>query len=256
MIQKNMIHEQSPLNNEDFLEIIKNFKQTGVTIDDRGRNLIKTFEVKGLNVNVKSFKIPHVINKFAYKYLRKSKAQRSFEYASILKEKGILTPAPLAYYEYYNDIGLINSYYFSEHINYDLTYRELREFPKYPDYENILRQFTRFTYTLHENGIFFKDHSAGNTLIIKKDDHYDFYLIDLNRMRFMTLNLDDRMKNFAKLTEIPDMIEIMSDEYSKLINVDYEVILEKMWNEINKFRKKYQARAQLKAKFQDKNKSQ
>ena len=47
------------------------------------------------------------------------------------------------------------------------TYRELITFPNYPDREEILRQFTAFTKQLHDNGVLFKDHSPGNTLIKK-----------------------------------------------------------------------------------------
>jgi hypothetical protein len=41
-------------------------------------------------------------------------------------------------------IGLRDSYYVSEHLETELTFRELVEVPDYPDHENILRQFTKF----------------------------------------------------------------------------------------------------------------
>jgi hypothetical protein len=40
-----------------------------------------------------------------------------------------------------------------------IDFRELVEVPDYPDHENILRQFTKFTFNLHEKGIEFLDHS-------------------------------------------------------------------------------------------------
>ena len=243
------IHQKSPLNNNDFIEIINGFNSKGTVIDDRGRNLIKTFNVKGHTINVKSFKIPNIVNQIAYKYIRDSKAKRSYEYANVLISKNIGTPQPYAYYEYFSPFGIQNSYYFSEHLKYDLTYRELRPVPKYPDFENILKQFTQFTFKLHENDIYFKDHSAGNTLIIKNDENYNFYLIDLNRMDFLDLDLDARMKNFSKLTEEDEMVKIMSDEYAKLINEPFEVIYNKMWNEIKVFRKKYHKKDRLKNIF-------
>jgi len=243
------IHKESILNNDDFLEIIKYFNSDGVVIDDRGRNVIKTFKVKGLIINVKSFKIPNIVNQVAYKYIRDSKAKRSYKYANILIEKNILTPQPFAYYEYFSKLGLKHSYYFSNHLKYDLTYRELKSKPKYPDFENILRQFTQFTFKLHENGIYFKDHSPGNTLIVKIDKKYDFYLIDLNRMNFLELDLNARIKNFSRLTEEKDMVKIMSDEYAKLIHKPFEYIYKKMWNETKAFRKKYNKKARLKEKY-------
>ena len=119
---------------------ITDFKNTGKLFGDGKRNIIKLFEVDGKTINIKSFKIPNLINKIAYRYFRKSKARRSFEYATLLLEKGIGTPQPIAYLENYDYIGLKDSYYASEHLQCDLTYRELVEIPDYPDHDNILRQ--------------------------------------------------------------------------------------------------------------------
>jgi len=250
-----VIHPKSPLVYDDYVKIIKEFKTSGKVIDDRGRNLIKSFEIKGQTINVKSFKIPHLLNQFIYKFFRPSKAKRSFEYACILSDKKIGTPKPLAYFEFTTFFALKRSYYFSEQLDYDLTFRELMPVPKYPDFENILRQFTRFTFSLHENGIFFKDHSPGNTLIIKNKNQYDFYLIDLNRMDFFELDLDARIKNFSKLTTDKEIIKIMSDEYAKLIHQPFEVVYAKMLEETQKFRSKYDRRATLKNKIRGTKKS-
>ena len=120
--------------------------------------------------------------------------------------------------ENFDLIGLNESYYACEHLQCDLTYRELVE-TDYPDAENILRQFTRFTFDMHEKGIEFLDHSPGNTLIKKEGNgKYSFYLVDLNRMIFHNQPLDfyTRMKNLSKITPHENMVAIMSNEYAKL----------------------------------------
>lgn len=246
---KKRINKKSELVDKDFLQIINSFKSKGTVIDDRGRNLIKTFSIDEKIINVKSFKIPIAINQFIYKYIRNSKAKRSFEYGLKLISKNILTPKPLAYYEYFSPLGLQQSYYFSEHLKYDLTYRELVKNPNYPDHENILRQFTRFTWRLHEKGIYFKDHTPGNTLIVKKGDNYNFYLVDLNRMDFFKLDFDARIKNFSRLTPKKEMVKVMSNEYAKLVGESFEEIYEKMWFETDKFQKKFFRKVHLKEKY-------
>ena len=148
---------------------IENFTTTAVLFGNGKRNTIKLFELEGKTINVKSFKVPSFYNKIAYKFFRKSKARRSYEYANRLLKYGIGTPQPIAFAENFSFIGLNKSYYISEHLESDLTFRELVENPDYPDHENILRQFIRFSYNLYENGIEFLDHSPGNTLI-KKDE--------------------------------------------------------------------------------------
>ena len=63
------------------------------------RNTIKIINIEGINVNFKAFKIPNIFNQIAYRFFRKSKAQRSFEYAKKLIELGIGSPKPLAFFE-------------------------------------------------------------------------------------------------------------------------------------------------------------
>lgn len=214
------------------LHFIREFNTPlGAVFIEGNRNMIKLFELNGEKINIKSFKIPHLINKVAYKYLRKSKARRSFEYAAILLDKGVGTPAPIAYFENYNWLGLKDSYYVSEHLEAELTFRELVEIPDYPDMDNILRQFTRFTFDLHEKGIEFLDHSPGNTLIKSMGEgKYSFYLVDLNRMKFhKELSLEKRINNLRRLTYKKEMVRVISNEYTKLYNAEEELFFEKLW---------------------------
>ena len=237
---------------EAIVSVINNFNSTGFLFGDGQRNKIKLFELEGKTINIKSFKIPHLVNKIAYKYFRKSKARRSFEYATTLLEKGIGTPQPIAYFENQDFIGLKDSYYVSEHLQCDLTYRELVEIPDFPDNDTILRQFTRFSFDLHEKGIEFLDHSPGNTLIKKNaEGNYDFYLVDLNRMNFHdNMDFDSRMKNLSHLTPKKEMIAVMSNEYSKVYPAQTEAeIFEKMWFYTNDFQERFAKKRRLKKKL-------
>lgn len=238
-------------NSRDILSIIKKFSTSGQLFGNGQRNVIKLFDIEGVTVNIKSFKIPNIINKVAYRYFRKSKARRSYEYATILLEKGIGTPQPMAFLENFNFIGLQDSYYVSEHLDADLTYRELVEIPDYPDHDNILRQFTRFSFELHEKGIEFLDHSPGNTLIKKKEDgNYEFFLVDLNRMEFHdAMSFEMRMKNLCRLTPVKEMVAVMSNEYSKLYSESEEKTFETLWKYTADFQEKFYRKKRLKKKL-------
>jgi len=232
-------------------EHIKFFDTTGTNFIIGQRNKIKLFELDGKIINIKSFKIPNFINKVVYKYFRKSKAKRSFEFATKLLEKGIGTPQPIAYLENFDFIGLKDSYYVSEHLQCDLTFRELVEIPEYPDHSTILRQFTRFSFHLHENGIEFLDHSPGNTLIKKNaGGKYDFFLVDLNRMEFhKTMPFELRMKNLCRLTPVKEMVAVMSNEYSKLSGESEQLIFETLWKMTSDFQEKYHRKKRLKKRL-------
>lgn len=236
----------------DILSLVLNFQNSGKLFGNGDRNKIKLFDWNGKTVNIKSFKIPNIINKIAYRYFRKSKAKRSFEYATILLEKGIGTPKPIAFYENFNFVGLKDSYYVSEHLVTELTYRELVEIPDYPNRETILRQFTKFTFDLHEKGIEFLDHSPGNTLIKEvAKDQYEFFLVDLNRMNFhIAMSFEQRMNNFSRLTPYQDMIAVMSNEYSKFYKDKTETeIFEKMWQSTSQFQEEFARKKRLKKKL-------
>lgn len=213
------------------------------------RNIIKIINLDGINLNIKAFKKPNVINQIVYKFFRKNKAQRSFEYANKLIELQVGTPQPIAYFEFTSPFLFNRSFYVSEQLDCDLTYRELTSNFNFPDYDNILRAFTRFTYSLHEKGIHFLDHSPGNTLIKKNGNAYDFYLVDLNRMEFKPLDFETRIKNFSRLTIHKSMIKVMSEEYAKSSGEDFNKIFDLMWKETEDFQEKYYRKKRLKKKY-------
>ncbi|MDX1603067.1 MAG: lipopolysaccharide kinase InaA family protein [Salinimicrobium sediminis] len=246
---KIVISEHFQNSRQEILDLVNHFEEQGEKFGAGVRNKIKLFELQGITVNVKAFKVPNTVNKIAYRFFRKSKAERSFKYAQKLLEKGIGTPRPIAYLEEINPLTFVHSYYISEHLSYDLTYRELVQQSDYPDHEKILRAFTRFTWKLHENGVEFLDHSPGNTLIRLNKGDYQFFLVDLNRMNFKNLSLEERMKNFSRLTPQKDMVRVMASEYSKLISQPEEKIFEKMWGYTKEFQKDFQKKKALKKKI-------
>jgi hypothetical protein len=235
---------------EELNELVLNFENQGTPFGEyQDRNRMKIFEFGDQIVNIKFFKIPHLLNQIVYRFIRKSKAQRSFEYAQILLEKGVRTPYPIGYFEFTTILTFKESYYLSEQVKSDLTYRDLTLDLNYPDFENILRQFTRFTYYLHEQNINFLDHSPGNTLIKRTTAGYEFFLVDLNRMKFGPLTFEERIKNFAKLTIHKSMIEVMSDEYAKCVQRDYNEVFDLMWASTLEFQERFHRRKRIKKKL-------
>ena len=246
------IHPDFQKYQAELASFIDSFDDAGILFVEGKRNRIKLFQLGDKVVSIKSFKVPNSINKIAYKFFRKSKAKRSFEYANRLLELGIGTPQPMAFAEDYSGFGLGRSYYACEHLEVDLTFRELVEMPNYPDYDTILSQFVFFCFQLHEKGVEFLDHSPGNTLIKKiGDGKYAFFLVDLNRMNFLSeMNFEKRMKNLSHLTPRKEMVAQMSLEYSKLYTSQSEAdIFQTLWFHTEKFQKKFHQKIRLKKKI-------
>lgn len=246
-----VIHPDFKGHADELTRIIDNFSTTGTMFADGRRNKIKTFSLGSATVNVKSFKIPNIINKIVYRFFRKSKARRSYEFANRLLQEGIGTPQPIAYFENTTAFSFQDSYYISEQLSPDLTFRQLIEIPDYPEHEIILRQFTRFTFKLHEKGIAFQDHTPGNTLIKKAGpQQYEFFLVDLNRMNFHdSMNLQQRIVNMAKLTPEDHLIKVMCDEYAKLYNKSYDEVYKLMVKYTQYFSNRFHRKRAIKRKL-------
>jgi len=223
-------------NKDAIRKFILEFDSSGKNFDERNRNSLKLFQLEDRTINIKSFKKPHFFNSLVYRFLRPSKAKRSFEYAHILLEKGIGTPQPIAYFEERSVLGLGKSYYVSAHLDYELTYRELVRDSQYAGNKALLIAFGKFTHTLHAKGIHFLDHSVGNTLITINEGIPNFYLVDLNRMKFGELDFVTRMKNFDRLSKVDAHIRYMAKGYAAESGEDVETI----YNTISQYTNAYQ----------------
>ena len=248
---KYLIHNKFKDLQERIVFFIDHFLIEGKILVNGQRNIIKLFEFEEITLSIKSFKKPNLINKIVYRYFRKSKARRSFEFASKLMEMQIGTPQPVAFFENYDFIGLKDSYYVCEHLENVFEFREIVQNEAFENRDFIIRKFAQFTFEMHEKGIEFLDHSPGNTLIRKNNDvSYSFFLVDLNRMQFHeTMNFQTRMKNLSKITHKKDMIAVMSNEYAKLSGDDENTVFETMWKLTSDFQYRFHRKKRIKKKL-------
>lgn len=230
------------------IEILKKFENSGEIFIEGNRNKIKLYDLDGVKINVKSFKTPNFFNKIIYNFFRDSKAKRSYNFANLLLKKGIGTPKPIAYYEKFSLIGLEKSFYVSEHLEFDLMFRDLVDNENYPNYKLIIKQFAAFCFQLHQSGIEFLDHSPGNTLIKKNDDtSYSFYLVDLNRMKFHDqMSFETRMKNLSRLTSKKEMTEEIAKQYAAISGENERIVFELLWKYTSEFQYKFYRKKRLK----------
>jgi serine/threonine protein kinase len=190
------------------------FEKQGKTIY-KARNELRVIEVHGYSLNVKCYRKPILINRFIYTFFRKSKAKRAYEYALVLQEKGFGTPEPMAYMELKSNGLLSSSYFVSRHIP---EFRMMREFADGSDIsgrEDIIVAFGVFVARLHDAGILHLDLSIGNVLFSKGSQGVQFWLVDLNRMRFCTIGQELGFKNFERLRGNTDFFKLLADTYAK-----------------------------------------
>ena len=102
----------------------------------KARNEIKKLNCDTFDLIVKSFKIPHLLNRLVYTYFRDSKAQKSYENALKLQQLNINTPDPVALIQEFTPT-LQKSFFISTAFDYDFTIREPLLDTKFEDREVI-----------------------------------------------------------------------------------------------------------------------
>lgn len=174
---------------------------------------------------VKSYQRPHLLNQIVYGILRSTKAKRAFDYALMLREKGIGAPEPVAYYtERFLGLFLTKSYFISQNSVLPYTYNDIiaQRFDAAEERE-YLTAIAQTTATLHELGMIHTDYSRGNILFGRIAGKVEVELIDLNRLRFHAVDIIEGCQNFSeRLPATERQRRIMSEVYAKERGFDAE----------------------------------
>ena len=147
-------------------ELPATFEQQGEVIYEE-RNQIRRMPADGMQVVVKRFHTPNIINRIAYTLLRKPKARRAYENALELKKRGICTPEPIGYL--LCEKGLLKeSYLVTLQSDLTHTFYDFRD-GKIAGKEDLIEAFAQYAASLHNHGVLHKDFSPGNILYGQKE---------------------------------------------------------------------------------------
>lgn len=219
----------------------RQFKYNKGNVIYKGRNELRSFEIDGNNYVVKSFRKPNWVNRIIYGFLRKSKAERSYEYADKLLRLGILTPRPVAFYQERCGLCFDKSYYVCEASQKTIHFKDIDKLNA-KQQEIFLKAVGALTARLHEAGIYHKDYSGGNILVsftnesrcsemetrISEEATCELELLDLNRMRFGKVSLEQACANFDRFHVSDDKLRIMAQAYAQARGLDTGICTEKI----------------------------
>jgi len=232
---------------DDLFNIKEVFSQDNEVIH-KARNVLKIIPLHGMPVVVKAFRIPNAINQFAYAYIRKSKAYKSYFNATKLQELGVNTPRPIGFIEFYQNGFFKESYFLSEKFDYELTMAEIRDNPPV-DKDAILKAFTAFSYDIHQKGVWHVDYSGGNILINRTDGGYTFSLVDINRMEFRSITDYEGLENFNKFWFNEEDLTNIAKEYASLAHLDEKKAINEIILQDKKLKEHVLRRRKFKAFF-------
>lgn len=217
-------------NLKEYIEAIpENFDSLGLLLDAR-RNILRQDTVSGVTLVIKSFKRIYLPNRIRYSFFVASKAQRSFDYGNILLEKGFNTPVPIAYVEIKKWGMITESFFVSEHLDFQPLELISRGNSDSDSVSEWIPEFAQYTCRLHQNGVCHVDYNLGNVLFKKMDNHYEFALVDNNRIKFGPVSLRKGMMNMMRLgLSLVDNV-IMAREYARMWNIDEEKAVERLFH--------------------------
>ncbi len=196
------------------------FPREGATLHAK-RNTIKVFDTPAGRMVVKSFQQPNIWRAAIYTFLRKGKAQRSYEHAVRLRALGIDSPEPIAWCVDFRHGLLGASYYVSRYSEYKPLSVATAD-PNDSSAREVLDAFAHFAVQLHTLGIEHQDFNQGNILWRRNPTEgvIRFQLIDINRMRFTNRPLGRRasMVNLRRLSCPAIAFLYLLDRYAEVRN--------------------------------------
>lgn len=192
------------------------------TVIYRGRNTVVKAYDSGREICIKEFKVPHIVNRVIYGRFRDGKAQRSFEHAILLRNLGFNTPEPMAYAEQ-GGMFFGKSYYVCQYLPEFSDIRDLSGLGT-EDRRIMADDLGLLMARLHEAGIWMKDFSQGNILYRRTPKgHFDFYLVDINRMEFNVTDHRKLMSNFKAVTEDDQLLDSLARAYARHRRLSKEI---------------------------------
>jgi hypothetical protein len=191
----------------------------------RDRNVIKTDEVSDLKLVIKSYGRIYLTNRIRYSFFYPSKAERAYRNGLRLLEEGFLTPEPVAFIECFEGGLLTQSYFISLYTDFKPLGSVLSD-----EQDVLIKDLVGFAHRLHQHGIYHLDFSNGNILVKKQNGHFQFSLVDNNRMKFKKFDYSTGLKTFKRLGLTNLQWTQLAEEYSRLEKSNVAKTVEQLFN--------------------------
>lgn len=244
---KTVINPQYPAARDFISTLPLSFEEKGELLH-QGRNTVKLFHTPSGDRVVKRYKRPNLIQRIAYTFFKKSKAERAYLYSHELLSRGIRTPEGIAYIEQKRG-GLIDGCYFVSTACSDRSL--LPVLVKVPDYDRQLADsLTAFLVELHTKGFLHGDLNLNNILYRKEPDGtFTFTVIDTNRSTFCHAPTPRQcLENLKRVTHRRDLLQYMVEKYAALRGWDIRQSVQQVMAALDKFERQRKLKELVKFK--------
>ncbi|MCY4305392.1 MAG: hypothetical protein OXC62_11570 [Aestuariivita sp.] len=213
------------------MEIPENFEQNGVLLHVNPFDFSSVKKVKidslggGIDLAVKAFKFPQYIP--LRRRLRPNRglmgARHCKKIAMILRNMGILTPEPLASFEFQKPIGAYQGFYACRFLETNFNHKPFLgiDFTNEIMYREFLGEFAHTIFRLHKCGIFHYDLTHSNILVNKVGDGFNIAFIDLNACRKRIYVKEKHiLGSLVKISSSAHVMNFIGLEYAKHMGLD------------------------------------
>lgn len=195
-------------------QLPQSFEQEGELLYD-SRNKVKRYRVNGKDMVVKRYKRPNIIQRIVYTFFKKSKTERAYLFAGMLRKKGFDTPHEVAYIERKKNGLFLDGYFVSLNCSHPPLSELLRKqnFDRHP-----ADALAAYMVELHKKGVLHGDLNLTNILYhTDKEGQYKFTLIDTNRSKFKpTPDKQECLENLKRLTHSKALLRYIVIQYAIL----------------------------------------
>lgn len=194
------------------------FATSGRVIYDARNQIRVIMGPDGTEYNVKRFRVPHLLNRLVYTWMRAPKAVRAYRNALRLTELDIPTPEAVACILCSHGGLLGESFLITRQSS--LTSTMVRIAQGMTGQEELVVAFAQMTARMHEQGVLHRDYSPQNILCDRVDGRWQFDIVDINRLRFGEVGMHDGCRSFARLWGKEDFFTLLAREYAKARGFD------------------------------------
>jgi len=202
------------------------------------RNTVEKVNANGHCLVIKRYKVPTWANQVIYTFFRKNKALRAYQNALRLLSMGIDTARPVAYIVK-RRWGLYHKGWFvCEYLPYETLFEAASRLKGSEAGEQLTHDFLDFMVLLHEKAVVLKDSNPSNVLVHREGEHWEFALVDINRMEFgKSPGLAKSMHSFDELGIDVEQMALYLPQYCEARGFELEksvffVLLSRGWRRL------------------------
>jgi len=212
-----------------------------------GRNEVRRFDAGGTRLVAKRYKRVNTVQRIVYSFFRRTKAERAYVFAELLRQRGVDTPREVAYIEVSRNGLFETGYFVSIECPYPPAFDRLvppKEFDR-----RMAEDLAAFINTMHSRGILHGDMNFGNFLY-----HYDaggdchFTVIDTNRSHFRRgyPSRKECLYNFRTTTHRRDVFDYILRVYARLRGWDEAETVEEATRYLEDFEQYHHRKERIK----------